>query len=652
LKTHNSKTNPPHQPYNKHPPTLQMVATRKRDYDETTTTTTTTTTPPPSNGKKCKVTKQSTLEKAHFFVASLHWHDDVLSTAWEDMTFADGSTFKTFWCHTRTPGWKEKHPNAFKILSECEKVCAPDTCHPCLVTMRRNLVAHARAFVDQVTTHHILPHLHDTSTCCGGVVFDDGTSVSTFWQNCIQPEWRETHPDAYTILAECETLRNHFPLVFGSPSEIPDSVLQTGVTHVMDKMELYELGYFKQYMIGRRLATELGVPTQSLASHRSTIGTYIIQYLQESQRVKDCFINNYIYSDKPWKQLTALMLYRKLLCGDDADDEDTVCPTSVVSPAFNAALTPYLLTYLDINSPIHSAETFVGPKSESIHFESSMHFEALWILTNIIATGGKPVDIILNHNGVALIRDLFIYSEKSSIHEQAIWALSNLAGDSAIARTMVIESDVIMAVYTFMQSTFGTLSLDMKRTISWAMINFASGCVTNDHATQTIGIVAALLNDFNNDSEVTTNSYRSFSKLLANSTSDHTSKTIVDGQQFYEGAFYKAVLYYGLHRSFLQHILMFDKDTGSIHKNMRTIAQKFVSFTMDSYGGKSLIFELMCGTMCDACTQNTCCSSSLVHSTENGWTATCKCGKTFPHYIPGTHELAQYAIQSVHHPTN
>jgi len=73
---------------------------------------------------------------------------------------------------------------------------------------------------------------------------------------------------------------------------------------------------------------------------------------------------------------------------------------------------------------------------------AKIRFEAAWALTNVASGSSQHTRVVVDHGGVEIFVNI-LANEDGDIKEQAIWALGNIAGDSAELRDRVLRADAL-----------------------------------------------------------------------------------------------------------------------------------------------------------------------------------------------------------------
>lgn len=97
-------------------------------------------------------------------------------------------------------------------------------------------------------------------------------------------------------------------------------------------------------------------------------------------------------------------------------------------------------------------------------------FEACWALTNISAGNSQQTLEVVKEGAVPILVALLSLgqSEYGHVREQAIWALGNIAGESADCRDFVLSNEILARLLPLIEIT---TSITFLRVASWAMSN-------------------------------------------------------------------------------------------------------------------------------------------------------------------------------------
>eukprot|EP01061_Rhynchopus_euleeides_P008690 TRINITY_DN17833_c1_g2_i1.p1 TRINITY_DN17833_c1_g2~~TRINITY_DN17833_c1_g2_i1.p1 ORF type:complete len:540 (+),score=158.97 TRINITY_DN17833_c1_g2_i1:44-1663(+) len=158
-----------------------------------------------------------------------------------------------------------------------------------------------------------------------------------------------------------------------------------------------------------------------------------------------------LYSGQCEQQHEAAKHIRKLLSAEHQPPIDNVINT-------NPAPVPQLVQFLGRDDNV------------------ALQFEAAWALTNIASGTSEHTCIVVKHGAVpAFIKLLSCHKEE--VREQAVWALGNIAGDSAKLRDQVLGSGILQPLLTIIYSNPlpGTL-----RNATWTLSNLLRGKPTPD----------------------------------------------------------------------------------------------------------------------------------------------------------------------------
>lgn len=96
--------------------------------------------------------------------------------------------------------------------------------------------------------------------------------------------------------------------------------------------------------------------------------------------------------------------------------------------------------------------------------------DILWILTNLASGSSDETMYVVNMKGVAFFLE-FCQDPSEDVFGQALWGVSNLAGESPEIRDSVLEQNGMGITLDIYNKHKTTLSLQTKQTIAWAVNN-------------------------------------------------------------------------------------------------------------------------------------------------------------------------------------
>lgn len=106
-----------------------------------------------------------------------------------------------------------------------------------------------------------------------------------------------------------------------------------------------------------------------------------------------------------------------------------------------------------------------------IDLDEKSIFHILWILTNYVSGSSQEVDHFIKSNGINYLLSFIPNDNKELVH-QALWGLSNIVGESAIYRDLIVNLNLLNTIFEYFQEE---TQLEILKTVIWFMDNVSRG---------------------------------------------------------------------------------------------------------------------------------------------------------------------------------
>jgi len=146
-------------------------------------------------------------------------------------------------------------------------------------------------------------------------------------------------------------------------------------------------------------------------------------------------------------------------------------------------------------------------------FGEAVHFEGLWILTNMASGQSVHTKHVVDCRGVETFMR-FMHHSNADIVEQSIWGLSNVAGDCIDNRDELLVHGILPMLNTVMYKAYSMAHLRVLRNGMWMVSNLCRGhpVIGNEYVQQALPIMRAMCSS-DTDEEVLCDALWAFSYL-------------------------------------------------------------------------------------------------------------------------------------------